>query len=424
MKLEKSMLLLNGLAAASFSQGAMMRGLLDASNFPARSQGLRAMLEECGEYLGDGSDLGLQVGDGTGRCPDNESCENFYTVGNLLKAIDEYNDGKDDGAQFPLPVRGSRCLTLAGFLGQTVYESGDYLACKEYVEPCGDPLKCSGGHASDYAPDNQGDDWGPHTTPEGYDGPPNGCTDYWGTVQSDNSHCWFGRGAIQISWLPNYLNYYPNADYYLNPDRICEDGKLGWIGSVAFWQAHHQIFDRTGGTCESATEIPNPANCDDACYRARCDSQTTFTEILVRGPTQPPSPPPPTSGEYTVPADIASEGCWGIINAVCGPTSRWQESLCSPNPLNGCPNIQVGDTIIFDCNGCPTFAPTLPPPPPSGDYTVPSDIASGGCWTIINEVCPGQGGEWAKNLCSPDPSNGCPNIQGGDTIQYNCGGCI
>jgi len=70
MKVEKSILFLNGLAAAlGVSQGVTMRGALDAGNFQAQSQGLQAMLDECGEYLGDGSALGLQVGDGTGGVP-------------------------------------------------------------------------------------------------------------------------------------------------------------------------------------------------------------------------------------------------------------------------------------------------------------------------------------------------------------------
>ncbi len=326
-----------------------MRGALDAGNFQAQSQGLQAMMDECGEYLGDGSALGLQVGDGTGGCPDNGSCNNFYTIGNLLRAIDEYNQGKDSDKQFPQAVRGSRCLTLAAFLGQTVYESGNYRACKEYVQPCQDPSKCSGGRASDYSPVNQGD-WLPKSLPDGSTGPSSGCTDYWGNSQSDSAHCWFGRGAIQISWLPNYLQFYP--DYFNNPDLICEDGKVGWIGSVAFWKSLDFRFD---GTCESATTIPNPANCDAECIRARCAEQSKYEQILVKADTtSPPSPSPSPSGSYTVPADVAAGGCWNIMNTVCpGQGNQWSENLCSPAHAPGvCPTINGGDTIQYNCNGC------------------------------------------------------------------------
>ena len=229
------LVLATGLAALSTSQAVMIRGQLDLANYKATSEALTLMLEECGEYIGDGSALDLQVGDGSGSCPDNGYCQNFYTAGNLFLAIDAYNEGKALEDQFPSPVQGSRCLTLAGFLGQTYFESANYRACKEFVSPC--PIErastCSGGKASDYNPANQRG-WMPNTVPgTGASGPSAGCTDYWGNKQEDSANCWFGRGAIQLTWLPNYVNFL--AEYVDDPDQICTVGKAGWAGSVAYW---------------------------------------------------------------------------------------------------------------------------------------------------------------------------------------------
>lgn len=349
-------MLMTGLVAINSSQGAMMRGQgalmrgqLDVANYVAKSPALSLMLEECGDKIGDGGALDLQVGDGTGNCPDNGECTNFYTARNLFLAIDAYNDGKTLENQFPNAVQGSRCLTFAAFLGQTVYESGHYKACKEYVyvQPCPIAEKCSDSKASDYSPDNQGD-WNPKTVPgTGRPGPSQGCTDYWGRKE-DPQNCWFGRGAIQITWLPNYNAYAP--EYINNPDQICEQGKAGWAGSVAYWNQFKNQFD---GSCTSATSIPNPARCDSNCHQARCDAQAKFMSVLMPQ-TSPPTPPPPSSGTWVVPSDVASGGCWQIIDTVCpGQGNSWSDNLCSPAHAPGvCPTIRGGDTIHYDCNGC------------------------------------------------------------------------
>lgn len=329
------------------------RQLRAAPAFTPKSEALALTMAECGSNFGDGSALDLQVGDGSGSCPDNGQCANFYTLGNLLSAIDDFNGGLPLEQQFPSPVRGSRCLTLAAFLGQTYFESAQYRACKEHTSPCPawSASSCSGGRASDYVPANQGT-WVPATIPgTNRTGPAKGCTDYWGEAQSVTDNCWFGRGAIQLTWLPNYAKFMPA--YLDDPDMICEDGQAGWQGSVAYWQANKAKFT---GSCESATSVPSPAQCDPACKQARCDEQAKITAVLqpqTAPPTQAPTAPPP-AGLHTVTADEANGGCWAIGDAVCpGQGNQWSANICSPAHAVGvCPPIKAGDVVRYSCSGC------------------------------------------------------------------------
>jgi len=325
------------------AQASNLRASRNLSSFPAKSQALQEAIEECGANFGDGSALDLHVGDGSGNCPDNQVCNNFYTLNNLLTAIDDFNQGRSIDDQFPSEVLGSRCLTIAAFLGQTYFESAQYRACKEHTSPCPawSANSCSGGQATDYTPSKQS--WDPKIVPgtTNQTGPAMGCTDFWGNKQTDPANCWFGRGAIQITWLANYALYLP--EFINNPDQICEVGQVAWKGSVAFWQANKARFT---GSCESATLVPNPAQCDDSCKKARCDEQEKIVNAL-KPATLPPTPPPPPFGTHTVTQSEASQGPWGIANILCpGQGNQYATVLCTPAPYF------AGSTISYNCNGC------------------------------------------------------------------------
>jgi hypothetical protein len=410
-----------GLVALSAPGVCASKGLRSgAASYSASSEALREVLDECGQNFGDGSQLNLQVGDGSGRCPDNGKCDNFYTLGNLMQSIDEYNAGRSLDKQFPNKVLGSRCLTLSAFLAQTAYESAQYSVCKEFVEPCPDPSVCSGGHPSHYVPGNQGADWEPHTihlgwgTPEqvdtGRSGPQSGCTNYWGDNMTDPEWCWFGRGAIQITWLPNYNQF--AQKYVEDPDLICEHGDAGWSGSVAYWNHNKLLFT---GSCESATAVPDPANCPPSCVEARCASQHQIEQVLMPR-TTPPTPPPPTSGQHVVTEEQAAGGCWTIANDVCpGQANSWKDIICNPWPLDGaCPAISAGDVITFDCNlRCPSPLTKL--------HTVTAEQAEGGCWAVAEAAC-GSGNIWERVICHPSTAFGCPNMEPLQEIEVNCAG--
>ncbi len=327
-----------------------------AAHGTPRSAALNATLSECGEFLGDGAVLGLQVGDGSGFCPDFDDCHNFYTLGNLMEAIEAFNRDRPEEEQFPESVLGSRCLTLAAFLAQTSYESDWYAACKEMVEPC-ESHKCSGGRPEDYSPKMQHDGWEPRSIPGsgGRTGPLKGCKNYWGRKIEPAENCWFGRGAMQISWLPNYVKYL-TPELLEDPDQMCLVGTVGWGTAVAYWQSKSFLFD---GSSASATLIPQPAQCDTKCRQEREKRQfDNMATLHVR--TAPPTPPP--SGELTLTKELAMAGCWGVGNKVCrNGGNRWRDTLCMVCPANGgacqpgavaCPNIFAGDVVKFNCAGC------------------------------------------------------------------------
>lgn len=315
------------------------------------SGALLDMLEECGTKTGDGSALNLHVGDGSGSCPDNKTCSNYYTLSNLYGAIDKHNSGKDLDDQFPSPVGGSRCLTLAAFLAQTWYESAHYKACKEHTAPCPPWADtCSDADPSSYRPSAQGSDWNPKVCPgTNLDHPTNGCTTYWGTAPAKKQDCWFGRGALQLSYLANYATY--SRDFCDDPDKICEEGVGGWLGSVGFWQANKGKFT---GSCESATSVPNPKGCKDAaCHKARCDAQARNMKVL--GVTHVKTTPRPSGYQkYTATAKIAFGGCWAVANHVCpGQGNSWETIICDPPPSDGHCGVIVANTVVtYNCAGC------------------------------------------------------------------------
>jgi hypothetical protein len=356
-----------GLCAARADGSGMRAGLragvaqASAAYGSFKSEALNAALAECGEFLGDEA-LKLQRGDGSGFCPDFAPCDNFYTLGNLLEAIETYNRNRALEEQFPESVLGSRCLTLAAFLAQTSYESDWYAACKEMVMPCLND-KCSGGWPQDYSPTEQkrkNPDWKPLEIPGsgGRTGPLKGCKDYWGRKINVTENCWFGRGAMQISWLPNYVRYL-SPELLEDPDQMCLLGTVGWGTAVAFWQSKSYVFN---GTSVSATMIPSPAQCDQKCFRDREKRQFDNMEALhVR--TAPPTPPP--RGELVLTKELAMTGCWGIGNKVCrNEGCRWSETLCEVcradgrgcEPVNrgqgGCSPLYADDVVKFNCAGC------------------------------------------------------------------------
>ena len=58
------------------------------------------------------------------------------------------------------------------------------------------------------------------------------------------TYCYFGRGALQITWPGNYQLVSalvkavdPSIDLCENPDRLCSDPKIAWLTAVAYWTA-------------------------------------------------------------------------------------------------------------------------------------------------------------------------------------------
>lgn len=143
-------------------------------------------------------------------------------------------------------------LTLAAFFGNAKHESAAYTACKERVQPCRASI-CSGGRASDY----QDARWGTcYQVPRKRGGsfsksgslPANACSSSpmctdWDGRALQGADCWFGRGALQLTWNCNYakanalIKELPgfSIDVCRDPDSICTDGKTYFATSLAYW---------------------------------------------------------------------------------------------------------------------------------------------------------------------------------------------
>jgi predicted chitinase len=176
-----------------------------------------------------------------------KKCINFYTWPNFLKAVDEYNrnaraDGLSPAFAHPDNVN---LISLAAFFANAHIESGGFHACKERVlinGRCDRSGDCSGGHLGHYtAVEAKQQGWTKDKCylEEGgrqYDAPPQGCTDWRGNRVANARHCWFGRGALQISWPGNYGTYSPpGINLCEDPDLICRDPVVAWQASIHYW---------------------------------------------------------------------------------------------------------------------------------------------------------------------------------------------
>lgn len=183
-----------------------------------------------------------------------KKCINFYTWPNFLKAVDEYNRNvRQYNLNLPINDRKSLAFThpddinlisLAAFFANAHIESGGFHACKERVlidGKCDESGDCSGGQLGHYTSveaKHQG--WSEtKCNAEGggqFDAPTQGCTDWRGNRVADARHCWFGRGALQISWPYNYGKYSPpGINLCEDPDRICRDPVVAWQVSIHYW---------------------------------------------------------------------------------------------------------------------------------------------------------------------------------------------
>ena len=179
--------------------------------------------------------------------PPKKTCNNYYTWPNFMKAVDAYNrkaraDGLSPAFAHPDSIN---LISLAAFFANAHIESGGFHACKERVlidGRCDESGDCSGGQLGHYtAVEAKQQGWTKDKcyVREGgrqYDRPPKGCTDWRGNRVADARHCWFGRGALQISWPYNYGKYSPpGINLCEDPDLICRDPVVAWQVSIHYW---------------------------------------------------------------------------------------------------------------------------------------------------------------------------------------------
>ena len=189
-----------------------------------------------------------------------------YTYQGLCDAILSYN------AQHSEKIFGhgnmyQRTAELAAFIGNTLHESDEYRAPREYLmcadhivvgdpqygdvycKPC-DPgsfdwttKKCS--HSLVSGNSNFNEYCQPSSKPPEACECGNGAGESGGELEGYVSakHLYFGRGAIQLSWNYNYIGasvaLTGSANTFCdNPDVVATEGKYAWGAGIYFWMEH------------------------------------------------------------------------------------------------------------------------------------------------------------------------------------------
>jgi hypothetical protein len=214
-----------------------------------------------------------------------------YTYEGLCDAILSYNARHDEKA-FGMGNVYQRSAELAAFLGNTLHESDELRAGREYLM-CGDNVVSGEGEVYCKPCDSGSFDWdlkkcnGNGLVSGGTEfneycqptsGPPEACGCGGGVGESGDlegyvaaKHLFFGRGSIQLSWNYNYIG----ASIALtgSPDTFCDDpdlvateGRYAWGAGIYFWMEHV----KEGTTChmESLSDGGDFGEC--CCWSELC----------------------------------------------------------------------------------------------------------------------------------------------------------
>ncbi|KAL7552787.1 hypothetical protein ACHAWF_016039 [Thalassiosira exigua] len=184
-----------------------------------------------------------------------------YTYEGLCDAILSYNLRHTEKA-FGMGDAFVRTAELAAFLGNTLHESDEYRAGREYLM-CADNVVVDG-EVYCKPCDNGSFDWGSktcgHSLVSGTAGfneycqpsskPPEACHCGSGASVGGNldgyvpaRDLFFGRGAIQLSWNYNYIGasvaLTGSPDTFCdNPDVVATEGRYAWGAGLYFWMEH------------------------------------------------------------------------------------------------------------------------------------------------------------------------------------------
>ena len=206
-----------------------------------------------------------------------------YTYPGFCDAIAIWNTAHPEEKIFGMGSLAQRKGELAAFLGNTLHESGDFQAGREYI-PCGDRITVANKVYCKPC-DNAHYNWGTHTcNPSKLQ---NGGTfdDYCNSAQTfpqscncgpvsqtddanvpagymDASKAFFGRGAIQLSWNYNYIkasvSLTGSANTFCdNPDLVATVAKYAWGAGIYFWMESTKATMSTTLTCHQASLVGN-----------------------------------------------------------------------------------------------------------------------------------------------------------------------
>jgi predicted chitinase len=265
MKIVRSTLLLAVACFATISSAsAALRGATDPS--------LAAVLKSYPGANGGGL-FGLQApGVGAGSCPAGGKCQGFYTWQDFSAAVFQWNKANPSQRFLGEASVADNARTLAAYFANIGHETAGYTACKERLQLADRSCPaapntggCSGGFVGSYTSAQSAAQGFSVTTCNGLKAPTAGCTDFWGNQLADAKDCWFGRGALQLTWPGNYATHAASVkaagggDICANPDAVCDSPRTAFVSSLSFWTGKDAAWLRTHAI-NDAIAIPNPAD--------------------------------------------------------------------------------------------------------------------------------------------------------------------
>merc|ERR1719163_895126 len=217
------------------------------------------------------------------------------------------------------------------FMANVKYETAKFTACKERLmladrtcPAAPNTGGCSGGKVGDYTSAKAAGEGFTQLTRNGLTAPRAGCTDFWGN-KLDGKDCWFGRGALQLTW-PGNMNSVAKAvqagsgiDICDNPDAICDSGASAFSTGIAYWLLNEGPWKRAH-TFDSSLQVVRPADGSSNGLRKK-QYEAYLSAMGITGP-----PPAPTKPPVPASCPQCSGGCW-CTGGQCG------EPGCS-NPKN------------------------------------------------------------------------------------------
>lgn len=266
-----------------------------------------------------------------------------YTMDHLCGAVLKWNRRYPDATMFTEGGLNDNLETMAAFLANANHESAEFKACGERVQPCG-TQPCSPGFAVDY----QDHKWGecfmiPVVTETGFELsdqiklPQNACgsspTCYdWAGRKMEGDSCWYGRGALQLTWNCNYAKAdilvrelgIESLDICNNPDSVCSSGEGFFATAISYWMSVvHPVYKRSNFEIDTSMHCIKDDNCSvwDVAERGpwngsgAADRRKWYSEYKDR-----------LEGSFTEPPTFPSGAC-GTWNDIC-PTCPGGSGNC------------------------------------------------------------------------------------------------